>query len=315
MYIGEYLNNPKLVELEKSAILNKENFALILEESSEMLFGKQLDPIVYSHIKRFDNGQIIGNKDLNEKGLHLFRYAFSTYAAQHRTKKKEFLDDGKVIVKNFLPEEHHSLIQQESKMFPISANKQGFNNCQQLSINNPGIDYCVNKSGMRELIMDCIGVDTSESNALYNENTFVQRVQNKPDDGDIQKHLHSDIFFPAVKWWYFPDEVTLDQGPFRFQKTKPQYNYNLWNWLYMQSINISSGKWERTKGKGHIEGSLRINDKELQEIGVEVEPVTVPKNTLVIANVQLFHGRGNTTSPHIRNAIHGSIRIKFPFIV
>ena len=313
MYIGEYLNNSKLVELEKSAIVDKQKFDSILLEAAKLQFGRELEPVVYTNVKKFNKGPVFGNKELNQKGLHLFRYAFSTYAAQHRTRKREFLDNGRVVVNNFLPEEYHKLIQQECNKFPISVNKQGFNNCQKYADKNPGIDYCVNKSGMRELVLDCIGIDTGESNALYRENTFVQRVDNKPDDGDIQKDLHSDIFFPAVKWWYFPDAVEIGQGPFRFQKTAPKYDRALWHWLYNQSVDISLGKWDRTKGKGHIEGSLRVNDRELVELGIDVQPVTVPANTLVIANVQLFHGRGDTNRPHVRNAIHGSIRVKHPF--
>lgn len=315
MYIGEYLKNKRLVELERLAQSDKNNFDKYLKEAAKVQFGRELEPVVYSNIKKLNKGKIFGNRELCAKGLHLFRYAFSTYATQHNTRKKEYLENGKVVVENFLPEEIHHLIQNECNHFPLSVNKQADNNCYTNSKNNPGIDYCLNHSGMRELILDCIGTDTVETNKLYKENTFVQRVDNKPDDGDIQKDLHSDIFFPAVKWWYFPDEVELGKGPFRFQKTAPKYDYNFWNWLYKQTVDISMGRWDRTKTYGHIEGSFRVTKEELNELDIKVEPVTVKANTLVIANVQLFHGRGDTTTPHIRNSVHGSIRVRQPFIV
>jgi len=315
MLISDFLNIPQLKSIEQNAIEDKNNFNKYLEQGAKLICGNDVPQVIYTNVKRFNKGPVFGNVNLNKRGLHLFRYAFSTYAAQHRTKTKEFLTRGHVRINNFLPEEHHKKIQQECMQYPICINKQGFNNCQKESQNNSGIDYLVNQSDMKKIILDCIGIDTPETTALYNQNTFIQRVENKPYDNDEQKDIHSDIFFPAVKWWYFPDKVELGDGPFRFQTSAPAYDSKFWNWLYTQSLEISTGKWDRSKLRGHVEGSLRANDNELKQMGITVSPITVEANTLVVANVQLFHGRGDTTHPHIRNAIHGSIRVKHPFVV
>lgn len=315
MLISEFLNNPKLKSIEQDAIEDKENFSKHLEQGAKCLFGDNVPPVIFTNVKKFNKGPVFGNLDLNKRGLHLFRYAFSTYAAKHRTLRDEFLTKGHIRVNNFLPAEKHVQVQQECMKYPIAIAKAGFNNCQRESASNPGIDYLANKSDMKKTVCECLGLDTTETTALYNQNTFIQRVENTPNDKDEQKDIHSDIFFPAVKWWYFPDKVELGDGPFRFQTSAPTYDDRFWNWLYNQSLELSTGKWDRSKLRGHIEGSLRAKDNELKQMGITVSPITVEANTLVVANVQLFHGRGDTTHPHIRNAIHGSIRVKLPFVV
>lgn len=313
MLISEFLNNPKLKSIEQDAIEDKENFSKHLEQGAKCLFGDNVPPVIFTNVKKFNKGPVFGNLDLNKRGLHLFRYAFSTYAAKHRTHRDEFLTKGHIRVNNFLPAEQHAQVQQECMKYPIAIAKAGFNNCQRESVSNPGIDYLANKSDMKKIVCECLGLDTTETTALYNQNTFIQRVENTPNDNDEQKDIHSDIFFPAAKWWYFPDKVELGDGPFRFQTSAPTYDDRFWNWLYNQSLELSTGKWDRSKLRGHIEGSLRAKDNELKQMGITVSPITVEANTLVVANVQLFHGRGDTTHPHIRNAIHGSIRVKWPF--
>lgn len=313
MLISDFLHNDKLKTIELNAINDKENFESHVEDAAKLLFGSDVPDVVYTNVKKWKKNPLFMDKELTSRGLHLFRYAFSTYAAQHRAIRKDFIDKGHVRVNNFLPREYHDLIKQECMKYPISINKQGFNNCQKESATNPGIDYLVNQSDMKKIILECIGIDTPESNALYNQNTFIQRVENKPTDNDEQKDIHSDIFFPAVKWWYFPDAVKLGDGPFRLQTSEPQYDDKFWNWYHKQCIQLSNGTWDKNKRRGHIEGSLRATDRELAEMGIKVQPFTVKANTLIIANVQLFHGRGDTHYPHTRNAIHGSIRVKFPF--
>lgn len=312
MLISDYLNNPKLKPIEQAAIEDKENFKQHLEDAAQLLFGKDISPGIWTNAKKFKKS-ILADKTLNKQGLHIFRYAFSTYAAKHRTKLPEFLTKGHVRVNNFLPEEFHKLVQQECMKYPICVNKQGFNNCNIEGEKNPGITYLFKTSDMKKIVTDCIGLDNAETTALYNQNTFIQRVENIPNDNDEQKDIHSDIFFPAVKWWYFPNKVELGDGPFRFQTSAPTYDKLFWDWLYTESVKLSNGSWDRSKLRGHIEGSLRATDKELSQMNITVSPITVEANTLVVANVQLFHGRGDTTHPHIRNAIHGSIRVKWPF--
>lgn len=313
MLISEFLNSPKLKTIEMNAIEDKENFDKHVTDAAKLIFNGDVPEVVYTNVKKFKKNPLFSNLDLTKRGLHLFRYAFSTYAADHRTQRRDFLSNGHVRFNNFLPDAQHKLVQQECMKYPICINKQAFNNVERESETNPGLDFLTHKSGMREIVKECIGIDTPESEALYNQNTFIQRVENKPNDNDEQKDIHSDIFFPAVKWWYFPDKVELGDGPFRFQTSPPAYDEKFWSWYQNQCVGLCTGNWDKQKLRGHIEGSLRANNNELSQMGITVSPITVEANTLVVANVQLFHGRGDTHHPHTRNAVHGSIRVRFPF--
>ena len=313
MLVSDYLNNPKLKTIEMNAIEDKENFNKHVLDAARLIMGGDVPDVVYTNVKKFKKNPLFSNLDLTNRGLHLFRYAFSTYAAQHRAKRKDFINNGHIAVNNFLSNDMHTLVQQECMQYPVCVNKQNFNNCQIESKANPGIDYLVNNSDMKKIITDCIGLDNPETTALYNQNTFIQRVENTPSDNDESKDIHSDIFFPSVKWWYFPDKVELGDGPFRLQTSAPKYDANFWNWYHKQTQELCTGRWDKSKLRGHIEGSLRATDAELAQMGIYVSPITVEANTLIVANVQLFHGRGEATHTHIRNAVHGSIRVRWPF--
>ena len=315
MLISEFLRRPDLRQIEQDAIADPTDFHERAYQACKILLGRDPDPVVFSSFKRFNKGGDIGDPELNRKGLHLFRYAFGTYAALHRTKNPRFLEQGHLRIEQFLDTDHHRDLQKILNHYPVSGNKQGFNNCQIEAKRYSPIDHAVNHSGMRDLVMAVVGRDDTEVTALYNRNTFIQRVDNLPNDGDEQKDIHSDIFYPAVKWWYFPDQVEIGDGPLRFQTTAPRRDASFYEWLHRQSCAITQGSWDRARLRGHPEGSLRVNDSELAEMQITVEPITVPANTLIIANVQLFHGRGESHYPHIRNSIHGSIRISRPFLI
>lgn len=143
-------------------------------------------------------------------------------------------------------------------------------------------------------------------------NLYLQHLFNTPDDNDEQKVFHSDTFFPAIKWWYFPHSVGEKDGPLMYVPNSPVLTPQLLAWHQAQVDSIKAGAVEAWRGRGHVEGSLRINDDELAALGLKGEAVTVDADTLVIANVFGFHRRGDTAKPTHRLALHGSIRIDRP---
>jgi hypothetical protein len=143
-------------------------------------------------------------------------------------------------------------------------------------------------------------------------NLYRQHLYNTPDDNDKQKVLHSDTFFPAIKWWYFPRAVKEWDGPLVYVPNSPILTPELLAWHELQIENIRKGKVEEWRGHGHFEGSLRINEEELKGLGLKAKPVTVGANTLIIANVFGFHRRGDTKQPTHRFSLHGSIRVDNP---
>ncbi len=151
----------------------------------------------------------------------------------------------------------------------------------------------------------------SEVSQHFCSNTYLQHLLNTPEDNDEQKVFHSDTFFHAVKFWYFPKAVT--EGAFWYVPNSPILTPELIDWHADRVADIKAGKAESWRRHAHLEGSFRISPEELKELGYMPVSVTVDDDTLVIANTFGFHRRGDTTKPTHRAAIHGSIRINNPF--
>ncbi len=142
--------------------------------------------------------------------------------------------------------------------------------------------------------------------------TYLQHLYNRPDDGDEQKVFHSDTFFHCVKFWYFPQDVSVGDGAFWYVPNSPVVTDKLLAWHGDRVRDLKEGSAEDWRGPSHKEGSFRINEKELHDLDLTAVPVEVKADTLVLANVFGFHRRGDTVKPAHRLAIHGSIRISNP---
>ena len=318
MLLSDYLNISEIKPHEEACIESPKNFTENAVNAYRVMMGVEPHPIVFSHEKYFARHPVLNDVELNKKGQHLFRWAFGTYAARHRCETPEFLDRGLIIIEDFLDKDWQEELQREFETIPCAVNKQPFNlasNLMKMSNTYSAVNYTVNSSGLRELVQGCVGRHKQNATTEYREKSYAQRVENSPDDNDIQKVIHSDIFFPAIKWWYFPDEVKRDHGAFRYMTRPLGMESNFLGWLYLQSVRIAEGTYEEWRGKDHAEGSLRMSEEEISTHGYAMDQVTCKANTLVIGNVQNFHCRGNTIKPITRNAIHGSIRIEKPFVI
>jgi len=147
---------------------------------------------------------------------------------------------------------------------------------------------------------------------LY-KNTFIQRVKINPLQQDVQSNLHSDTFFPAFKFWYFPSNVIKQHGCFNYVRNSHTPSFNRMQYEFNQSIDAVLNK-NKAISKDHRQGSFRISDSEILPYGFSREEIDVQANTLVIANVFGFHARGLSMMPIERISIHGSLRYDFPFV-
>ena len=142
---------------------------------------------------------------------------------------------------------------------------------------------------------------------------YIQHLYNCPDDYDEQKVFHTDTFYPSIKFWYFPEAVREEDGPFWFCERSVELTDKLIDWHKARIEDIREKRVEDWRGPRHLEGSLRISTLELKDLGYEPRPVCVEADTLVIANTFGFHRRGDVASPKHRVSIHGSIRVFNPF--
>ena len=295
--------------------LNSDRFTLI-REVGHKLYGIDKNSIVYSAHKSFDTLPL-NNPDMNRRGLHLFRMIFSRY---RYPKEQDTIFDtsGLVIQKDFLKDEFVKLVSEECSLYPLITYKTNENLL--VDAQSPGLKHMLVDSPLKDVILSYIRCKNSQTKHHYDDasskfrrNTFIQRVLNKVGDGDEQKVLHKDIFFPAIKFWYFPDEVKEEYGPFNFVEAD-MISEPMLDFFYEQSNMIAIDAWDRSRDRSHPEGSMRIFDHEIDKMGFKRTSVAVPANTLVIANVGNFHARGDVVKEWTRNSVHGSIRIERPFL-
>lgn len=292
-------------ELDSYALMNyaRSVFAVIAPPKNDILLTstKNFDELQYSI------------EDVT-RGIHLFRTYFAHLCDDARRTRTgvgtpmDYETTGICTVENFLNDDLCQDVIAEIDSFPLATSKNETNIISKFATG--ALVRVLRESPMRELVMQCVG---SNQPNLYLNNTFVQRLHNRKGDGDVQKVLHSDTFFPCTKWWYFPQEVTLKDGPFTYVPGTHKLSISLCKYLVEQSIRIVSDQIEPERTYGHREGSFRIFESELKEMGYAPKEYTVPANTLVIANVFGFHKRADSISEGYRNAIHGSIRISRPF--
>tara|TARA_Y100000310_G_scaffold344546_2_gene457900 strand:- start:2113 stop:2904 length:792 start_codon:yes stop_codon:yes gene_type:complete len=260
------------------------------------------------------------------RGVEGFRHIFSKYAMNYRA-HPDFMDIGFRLFTNYLGASTCKKIAEEFKKYELVVHKTGNNTVANMP-KDSAIYQATFNSNMRDLVLETIGrQNCNNAKSLYKQNTFAQRVHNKPDgfaegtlfhkDGrDIQHQIHSDIFFPAVKFWYYPEATSKERGAFRFAPYSASVDLEKLNdFWYEESIKIAENSFPKWKSPGHEEGSLRMSFEELENLGWICDPVEVPADTLLIGNVNAWHHRGPAEVDSVRPAIHGSIRVKDPFAV
>lgn len=131
---------------------------------------------------------------------------------------------------------------------------------------------------------------------------------NELENPDLQKELHRDTFQPAIKFWYFLEQVTRAEGPFEYVIGSHLLTPARLRWEYRRSVEASR------RGSRDTGGSFRIDEQELQSLGLDLpRPMEVRQNTLVIADVRGFHRRAHGTCGGRRVSIYGNVRPR-PFV-
>lgn len=276
-----------------------------------------------------DFGKLDYTEDEVRAGVHVIRGFFAhkihqlrkatsinSYSIDITDISNHFDIDGIVAVDDFLPEEILSQVVEELEHVGYAVSKNKDNIISNMSNTKfPALKGVLVNSYMKELVFGLLGYPTTdqEVNVFYESNTFAQKLNIQPGDGDVQKVLHLDTFFPCIKWWYFPHAIDIDGGPFSYVRTSNQFSHKMAKFIYDQSIEIVMVNIDPERTYGHREGSFRIFSEELDDMGLVETPYTVRANTIVLANVCGFHRRREVLNEVKRNSIHGSIRVLFPF--
>lgn len=275
--------------------------------------------LLLSSTKHFSRLQY--TEDDVRAGIYVYRSFFAHLIYQKRKRKNYSIFDhssfdrrGFTEIKSFLNLSMVDVVKKEMESIPLFISKGPENIINNLR-DKPALKYVLHDSGMKGRVFRCVGypLDHSEANSLYLQNTFVQKIHNKNTDDDIQKILHSDTFFPCVKWWYFPYEVTIDSGPYAYVEKSNKFSYDIAEFMHNQSIEIVRNNIISGRTDGHKEGSLRIFEIEVDKMALYEVKLIVSANTLIIGNVFGFHRRSQVKNEAHRFSIHGSIRTDYPF--
>jgi len=331
MFLGEYLDKPEVTEIEKS--LTKENFLEKATEAYRIIFEEEPHPAVFSGWKFFDTRREMAEDrygkfdkypfmdvELMEKGFHIFRMIFARHAGDLRGEGMEGFDNGIGIFKfeDYADNNFLTKVREEIEKFPNIENLQPVNTVANLKDGDfPNITGLVKKSDIFDRLCTAVRRDPNDKAVqdFYMKTTYVQKVDSAPGNGDIQKVCHSDVFFPCIKYWYFPYDVEPEDGPFTFGEYSIKLTKKILDFHYRESVAVVKGTWDRSRNKGHGEGSFRALDQDLSDMDIELKGQPVKANTLVMANVSGFHCRGEVTRRHVRSAIHGAIRMEDCFSV
>jgi hypothetical protein len=126
---------------------------------------------------------------------------------------------------------------------------------------------------------------------------------------DLQKDLHRDTFFRALKFWLFLRPVERDDGPFEYVPGSHRLDPVRLRW---EQSTADAALLHRRQPD--VSGSFRIRDEALASLGLpKPVAVTCPANTLVLADVFGFHRRGAAVPGRQRLALYGWNR-PYPFL-
>jgi len=251
--------------------------------------------------KSFRDNPILGSRLLNRLGLHIIRVLLARISTGFRwallaplmpsALRKQYRRDGYILIENFLPTAELSAIMNEILTYTGSARQmtQGDTATQRILLDSetlslmPRLSSTVNARTYRHYLAYA-GAKWSHSIQ------YIQRIHNgfRTAPVDPQKNMHADTFHPTIKAWLFLEDVTEDKGPFTYVPGSARLSWARLKWEYKRSVNAA-----QMTDKYSEKGSLRAAPADLAEMGLPApRGITAKAGTLVIANTNGFHGRG-----------------------
>jgi Phytanoyl-CoA dioxygenase (PhyH) len=255
---------------------------------------------LFTGAKSFIDNPLIGSTRLNRLGLHAARVRLAHgmtarrrgfLAARVDAGDREAFDrDGVVAIRDFLPANGFRQLREGllTQRLPAREMVQGDTITRRMALDHtarravPALDDFIQHPRWRALARYVASFDVEP--LLYVQSILPNRFDAPPDP---QLQFHADTFYPAMKAWYFLEDVTAESGPFAYVRGSHRLTPERLAWEKSRSMTARDGDC-RLSGRG----SLRIREDELASLGLP-PPTTfaVPANTLVIADTFGFHAR------------------------
>jgi hypothetical protein len=272
--------------------------------------------------KSFRDNPLIGSPTLNRAGLHVTRMRIAWRMAEGRRERLAsvvsaedrtvFSRDGFVVKYNFLPQPAFIEVKREALEFAGSAREQVQGDAITRRI---ALDRCALASlpAVRTMVQspEWLGlvryVGSSRLEPLIYIQTVFARVRAAPPDP--QTRLHADTFHPTVKAWFFLTDTGDDEGPFIYVPGSHRPTRRRLAWERRRSIAAHGDRDFQS-----ARGSPRVSIEDLRRLGLgEPRVLTVPENTLIVADTMGFHARGISTRQSTRVEIWAYSR-RNPFL-
>lgn len=267
--------------------------------------------------KSFRKNPILGDPDLNRRGLHRRRVEIAFKLAERRRAalaglvepehKAAFDANGYVALPDFLPAEvFESLVARlHSTPLPAREMRQGSTVTRMIPLGPSVLPKLPEAAGvLRDRSVDALirYCGSNNSPPVW----FVQTVIATPRKGkaDPQTELHADTFHPTAKLWLFLQDVGEDDGPFMYVPGSHRLTPERLEWEHRTSLTARDDPRSH-----HAHGSFRVRPDELSAMGFPAPmKMTVKANTLVVADTFGFHARTPSPKPTLRMELHAHLR-------
>jgi hypothetical protein len=269
-----------------------------------------VSPLSLAH--DFRGNPVIGSRWLNRLGLHVLRLLLAHAVTRLRwfmlrpmlgpEQRATFHRDGFLVIPDVLPAAQFAALLQEVNTAAGQPRQcvQGDTLTQRLLLDEQAL------SGMPVTARLWSGTAVAGALAYAGAKNcrpflYIQKIRNgtRAATADPQKNLHSDTFHPTMKAWYFLDDVDQTRGPFTYVRGSNRLSWKRLRWEYRRSIE-AAGLADGYSAKG----SFRFSPEDLASLGLpDPESLTLPANTLVIANTFGIHCRGSAAPGACRREI------------
>ena len=223
--------------------------------------------------------------------------------------EKQLLNDGIVVIPNFLPLNEFSKLKDEyNQILSNSKNKQitkkGSVKIEIHSLNSEeSLDYpsMLNFSKNKKLIrLISVGEGIKPVKQIKKFNLEKSIFGSPENDNDQNVKFHSDIHFDSHKILYYISDVTDNDAPFIY--CKKSHKNNFWRlWYEFRRGQLDNSHKDNYRIENHLDKKFFKNY--FKRIMKNKYKVTSPGNTLIVANVHGFHKRGEALKDKIRSII------------
>jgi hypothetical protein len=256
---------------------------------------------IFSQEKFFARNPIIGSRWLNEHGLHTLRVVASHRLADARRRRlarliapedrQQFDRDGFIVKRDFLPGEIFAELISQARNLRAPAREmvEGDTITRHIALEPavlarmPAARRLLRSPQYRNLIS--YAGSSAAAPMVYLQTILSGAVGGLPDP---QTDLHTDTFHPTVKAWLFLTDATEEALPFVYVPGSHRLTPQRLEWERQMSIRASASPPE-----GQHSLVRAITATQIAELGLPApRAISVPANTLVVADTFGFHARG-----------------------